>query len=105
MFFTVVFSPGIGIAIPFLEHNTRWVIDTDLDSHSMCCLYSRLFHTHFYITVLTNLNATPHSTFSSPEVEYIWNTLLCCVCLRQNMTQSVQSHSSTTLGGEYIFYV
>ena len=23
----------------------------------------------------------------------------------QNMTQSVQSHSSSTLGGEYIFYV
>ena len=34
---------------------------------------------------------------------YLWHTAVLA-CLHQNMTQSVHMHSSSTLGGEYIFY-
>ena len=37
------------------------LIDTDLGSRSVHCLYSCLCHTHFHTTVHTHLNATPHS--------------------------------------------
>ena len=100
------------------------LIDADLGSRSVYCLYSRLYHTHLYITVYTHayiilfiliwmswlifivIHFAPHLkvrvSFGIPCCVFV-TTALVAPSASQNYTQSLRSHSSTPTWSEYTF--